>query len=179
MKKNWLLILSVVGLLSVLYFIELSKVSNEGVSNLPSLDNLHADEISKNWDLFYKVRTTIIDGQSADFSIPEKLKELEGKEMKLSGAIVFFGNGCEMINDSTTRIKSFFLLPTTGLAQACVLQPDVAMRWTIRVNLAKPWFLNRTEMINAETIVFGIFRIDTSKPYEAAFYIENAIAKLK
>jgi len=71
------------------------------------------------------------------------------------------------------------LLPTLGLANSCVLNPAEAMRWTIMVHLAEPWILNRNEMINTEAIVSGTFKIDTSKPYEAAFYIENATAKLK
>jgi len=179
MKKNWLIILSIVVLLIVLYLIEMSKIKPGDRTNMPTLDNLQTDEISKNWEPFYKVRATIIDGQSANFSIPEEIKNNEGKELTLSGALVFFGNGCRMINDSTTEVSSFFLLPSLGLAQSCVLQPDVAMRWTIVVNLAEPWILNRNEMIDAEAIVSGTFKIDTSKPYEAAFYIENATAKLK
>jgi hypothetical protein len=179
MKRNWLIIVLVVGLISALYLIELSKVNKERNSNMPTLDNLQTDEISKNWGPFYKVRATIIDGQSANFSIPEEIKNNEGKELKLSGALVFFGNGCKMLNDSTTEVNSFFLLPTLGLAQSCVLQPDVAMRWTIIIKLSKPWILSRTEMINTEATVSGTFKIDTSKPYEAAFYLENATAKLK
>lgn len=179
MKKNWLIILSIVVLLIVLYAIEMSKVKTGDRTNMPTLDHLQTDEISKNWEPFYKVRATIIDGQSANFSIPEEIRTNEGKELKLSGAVVFFGNGCRMINDSITEVSSFFLLPSLGLAQSCVLQPDVAMRWTIVVILAKPLILNRNEMINTEAIVSGTFKIDTSKPYEAAFYIENATAKLK
>lgn len=179
MKKNWLIILSIVVLLIVLYAIEMSKVKPGDRTNIPTLDNLQTDEISGNWDLFYKVRATIIDGQSASFSIPDELKDKEGKMLKLAGAMVFRGNGCTMIDNEKTSVNYFFLMPTLGLAHACVLQPDEAMRWTIRVNLAKPWVLNRNEMINAEATVNGIFKIDTSKPYEAAFYIENATAKLK
>jgi hypothetical protein len=179
MKKNWAIILSVIAFLSALYFIELSKVRIEGGSNLPTLDNLQTDEMSKNWDLFYKVRATIIDGQSAIFSIPEEIRNIEGKEIKLSGGVVFRGNGCEIIDNQKTSVNYFFLLPSLGLAQACVLQPDVAMRWTIRINLAKPWILERTEMINAEAIVTGTLKIDTSKPYEAAFILNDAGAELK
>jgi hypothetical protein len=179
MKKNGLIILVLICLVSVLYFMELSKFKSEGVNTMPTLDNLKIDEISKNWEPFYKVRATIVDGQSANFSIPDLLKDNEGKEIKLSGAVVFFGNGCEMINDSTTKVKSFFLLPSLGLAQACVLQPDIAMRYTVQVKLKKNWLLSRNEMINTEAIVYGVFKIDTSKPYEAAFFIENAEAKLK
>lgn len=179
MKKNWLIIFSIVVLLIALYVIEMSKIKPGDRTNMPTLDNLQTDEISKNWEPFYKVRATIIDGQSANFSIPEEIKNNEGKELKLSGALVFFGNGCSLIIDSTTEVNSFFLLPSLGLAQSCILQPDMAMRWTIRVNLAKPWVIDRNEMIDAEAIVSGTFKIDTSKPYEAAFYIENATAKLK
>jgi len=179
MKKNWLIIFPIAVLLVVLYAIELSKVKPGGSNPMLTLDNLQTDEISRNWEPFYKVRATIIDGQSANFSIPEEIKSNEGKELKLSGALVFFGHGCRIINDSTTEVSSFFLLPSLGLAQSCVLQPDVAMRWTVRVNLTKPWVLHRIDMIDAEAIVLGILKIDTSKPYEAAFYIENATAKLK
>ena len=179
MKRNWLIIILVVGLVSALYLIELSKVKKESVSNMPTLDNLQTDEVSKNWSLFYKVRATIIDGQSANFSIPQEIKNNVGKNLKLSGAAVFFGNGCKMVDVTTTKIKSFYLLPTLGLANSCVLNPAEAMRWTIMVHLAEPWILNRNEMINTEAIVSGTFKIDTSKPYEAAFYIENATAKLK
>lgn len=179
MKKNWLIIFLIVVLVIVLYLIEMSKVKTGGVNNMPTLDNLQTDEISKNWEPFYKVRATIIDGQSADFSIPDELRAHEGKELKLSGAVVFFGNGSTIIDSITTKVNSFFLLPTLGLAQACVLQPDVAMRWTIRVNMTNPWILHRNEMIDAEAIVSGTLKIDTSKPYEAAFIVENADAELK
>ena len=179
MKKNWLIIFLIVVLVAALYFIEMSKVKTGPGNNMPTLDNLQTDELSGNWDSFYKVRATIVDGQSASFSIPKDIRANEGKELKLSGAVVFFGNGCEIINGTTTSVKSFFLLPTPGLARACVLQPDMAMRWTIRVNLAKPWVLKRDEMIDAEAIVSGTFKIDTSKPFEAVFIIENASARLK
>ena len=179
MKKNWPIIFSIGVLLIVLYAIEMSKIKPGNSNNMPTLDNLQTDEISKNWDPFYKVRATIIDGQSASFSIPEEIRNNEGKELMLSGAMVFRGNGCEMNDNDKTRVNYFFILPSPGLAQACELQPDVAMRWTIRVNLAKPWFLDRSAMIDAEAIVSGTLKIDTSKPYEAVFYIENATAKLK
>jgi len=179
MRKNWVIVLILIFLLAALYFIEMSKVETGRLSSMPTLDNLPIDEISKNWEPFYKVRATIIDGQSAKFSIPEEIRNIEGKEIQLSGAIVFSGNGCEIINDSTTRVDYFFLLPSLGLAQACVIQPDISMRWTIRINLASPWILKRNDMINIEATVSGIFKIDTSKPYEAAFIIENASADLK
>ena len=147
-------------------------------NNMPTLDHLKTDETAKNWAPFYKVRATLIDGQSASFSIPKEIRNKNGKEIKLTGAVVFRGNGCEIIDNNTTRVNYFFLLPSLGLAQACVLQPDVAMRWTIRVNLENAWVLNRNQMINAEAIVSGRLKIDTSKPYEAAFIIENATAEL-
>jgi hypothetical protein len=178
MKINWLIVLLAVVLIAALYLIEISKVKNDNAI-MPTLDNLQIDGMTYNWDLFYKVRATIIDGQSANFSIPVELKKLEGSVISLSGAAVFFGNGCEVLNDSTTIINSFFLYPTLGLAQSCVLNPAEAMRWTIMVHLASPWSVSRNDMINAETIVSGTLRIDTSKPYEAAFYLENSNAKLK
>lgn len=178
MKKNWLIVLFVIGVLAVLYFIELSKIDSDGVNNMPTLDNLQSDEVSENWAPFYKVRATIIDGQSAGFSIPKEIRRKNGKEIQLTGAVVFRGNGCEIIDNNSTRVNYFFLLPSLGLAQACVLQPDVAMRWTIRVNLENPWILSRNEMIDAEATVSGILKTDTSKPYEAAFIIEDATVEL-
>jgi hypothetical protein len=179
MKKNWLIVLFIIGILAALYFIELSKVKPGVENNMPTLDNLQTDEISENWEPFYKVRATLIDGQSASFSIPEELSDNEGKELELNGAMVFNGNGCEMVNADSTKVNYFYLLPSLGLAQACELQPDISMRWTVRVNLTKPWILSRNDMINAEATVSGIFKIETSKPYEAAFFIENAHADLK
>jgi len=180
MSKIRLIGIVLVVLLIALYLIEMSKFKTGIViNNMPTLDNLHTDDAAKTWDLFYKVRATINDGQSASFSIPDGLKESEGKPLRLSGAVVFRGNGCEIINNNETSVRYFFLLPTLGLARACELQPDVAMRWTIRVNLAEPWVLSRNDMIDAEAIVSGIFKIDTSQPYEAAFIIEKANVELK
>lgn len=179
MKKNRLIVLFIMVILAALYFIEMSKVKPGMENNMPTLDNLQTDEVSENWAPFYKVRATIIDGQSASFSIPKEIRNNNGKKIQLAGAVVFRGNGCEMIDNNTTQVNYFFLLPSLGLAQACVLQPDVAMRWTIRVDLENPWILSRNEMIDAEAKVSGILRTDTSKPYEAAFIIENATAELK
>ncbi len=179
MRRNWLIILLVIAVVAALYYIEMSKVESGGENSMPTLDHLEIDETSKNWEPFYKVRATLVDGQSAHFSIPEKIRNNEGKEIQLTGAIVFRGNGCEIIDSNTTRVNYFFLLPSLGLAQSCVLQPDVAMRWTIRVNLANPLTLRRVDMIDTEATVIGILKIDTSKPYEAAFIIENASASLK
>lgn len=139
MKKNWPMILLIIFLLVVLFFIEMSKVKSGGETNMPTLDNLETNEIAESWAPFYKVRAVIIDGQSANFSIPKEIRNLEGQEIKLSGALVFRGNGCEIVENNKTRVDYFFLLPSLGLAQACVLEPDMAMRWTLRVNLANPW----------------------------------------
>ena len=179
MKRNGLIVLVIVLLLTALYFIELSKVNTNEVASMPTLDNLETDEISENWEPFYKVRAKIIDGQTARFSFPDEILEYEGKKIQLAGAIVFTGNGCEMINTDSTLVNYFFLLPSLGLAQACEIQPDIAMRWTIRVNLANPLPMSKTDMIDADVSVSGVFKIDTSKPYEAAFIIENALAELK
>ena len=179
MKKNWLIVLLLIVALAALYFIEMSKIKPEMENNMPTLDQLKIDETAKNWAPFYKVRATLINGQSASFSMPEEIRNNNGKEIKLTGAAVFRGNGCEITKNDTTRVNYFFLLPSLGLAQACVLQPDVAMRWTIRVNLEKPWIMNRNEMIDTEATVSGILKIDVSKPYEAAFILENATAELK
>ncbi len=179
MKKNWLVVLFVICILVVLYFIEVSKIDPGRGNSMPTLDHLQTDEVSENWGPFYKVRATIIDGQSASFTIPKEIRENNGKEIHLTGAVVFRGNGCELIDNNTTRVNYFFLMPSLGLAQACVLQPDIAMRWTIRVNLENPWILSRNDMIDTEATVSGILNIDTSKPYEAAFIVENATAQLK
>lgn len=179
MKKNWLIALFIICILAVLYYIEVSKIATDAQNSLPTLDNLQTDQMDENWEPFYKVRATIIDGQSASFSIPKQIIDNKGKEIQLTGAVVFRGNGCQLIDNSTTRVNYFFLMPSLGLAQACVLQPDIAMRWTIRVNLEKPWILCRNEMIDTEATVSGILNIDTSKPYEAAFLVENATARLK
>jgi hypothetical protein len=177
--RNWLIILIIVVLVAGLYFIEFNKVNTGTGNSMLTLDNLPTDTISGNWDPFYKVRASIIDGQSASFSIPKEISDNEGKELKLTGAMVFRGNGCEMINNNETKVHYFFLLPSIGLAQACVIQPDIEMRWTIRVNLSEPWILSRNEMIDAEAVVSGILRIDISKPFESAFIFENASARLK
>jgi len=179
MNKNWLIVLFVLIVLVALYFIEISKIDTGRGNSMPTLDHLQTDEVSESWAPFYKVRATIIDGQSASFSIPKKIKDNEGKEIQLTGAMVFRSNGCEFVDDNTIRVNYFFLLPSLGLADACEIQPSISMRWTIRVNLATPVILTRVEMMDAEAKVSGIFNIDTSKPYEAAFIIENATAELK
>ena len=175
--KKWGIALGTVLLVVLLYYIEISKVNTSNSGSIPTLDKLKADDVARGWDPFYRVRAVIIDGQSADFSIPKELKALEGEEMSLTGAAVFFGNGCKTADDRIA-VHSFFLLPTLGLAEACVLQPDVAMRWTVQVNLNQNWIIDRNDMIGAMIRVTGTFRIDTQKPYEAAFFLEKARAKI-
>lgn len=173
--KKWGIAILVALVVGGLYFIEFSKIqSSDNTANaMPTLDELHFDKSNKNWENFYKVRATIIDGQTARFSIPEPLIKQEGKEMELSGAAVFFGPGCKTAGQNVA-VHSFFLYPTLGLANACVHLPEVAMRWTIRINLQEDWILQRTEMIDAKVKVKGRFRIDTTKPYDSAFFLENA-----
>lgn len=166
----------IVIIVAVLYFIEFSKIENGNKSSsaMPTLDDLKFNESTKNWDHFYKVRAEIIDGQTAEFDIPKDLKEAVGSEMELSGAAVFFSTGCKMIDDKVS-VHSFFLYPTLGLANACVHLPEVAMRWTTQINLENDWLLTRTDMIDAKVKVNGKFRIDTSKPYDSAFFLDNAV----
>lgn len=168
----------IVVLITGLYFIEFSKIKsdNKSSSAMPTLDDLKYDESAKNWEKFYKVRVEIIDGQTADFNIPKDLMKAVGSEMELTGAAVFFSTGCKMVGDKVS-VQSFFLYPTLGLANACVHLPEVAMRWTIRINLDDDWVLSRTDMIDAVVNVKGVFRIETDKPYESAFFLDNASVK--
>lgn len=176
--KKWIIgaviCLFVVGL----YVIELSRIQTDNITqSMPTLDELEVDEAAREWEPFYRVRATIIDGQSADFSIPRELRESVGREMELTGAAVFFDAGCKSYGDSAT-VNSFFLLPSLGLAEACVILPDVAMRWTIRINTRNNWLISRNDMISTEVKVKGKFRINTEKPYEAAFFLDDADVEL-
>jgi hypothetical protein len=173
--KKWGIAILIIGLIAGLYFIEFSKIETDNtlIEAMPSLDNLEVTEAARNWDKFYRVRATIIDGQTAEFSIPRDLRELEGKVMKLNGAAVFFSPDCREVDDKIA-VSSFFLYPTLGLANACEHLPEVAMRWTIRINLKEDWYISRTDMIDVLVNVNGKFRIDTNKPYESAFFLENA-----
>ena len=177
--KKWGVAILIFVLVAGLYFIEFSKIEgdNESISAMPSLDDLEYDESAKNWGDFYKVRAKIINGQSAEFDIPKNLQKAVGSELELSGAAVFFSPGCKIVGDKIA-VNSLFLYPTLGLANACSHLPEVAMRWTIRINLTEDLLVTRPEMINAEVKVKGTFRIDTSKPYESAFFIDNASIQL-
>lgn len=173
--KKWGVAILIIAVIAGLYFIEFSKIEsgNESVSAMPTLDDLKYDETAKNWDDFYKVRAIIIDGQTAEFDIPNNLQKVVGKKLELSGAAVFFSPGCKQAGDKIA-VHSLFLYPTLGLANACVHLPEVAMRWTIRINLKEDFLLSKSEMIDAEVKVKGTFRIDTNKPYESAFFLDNA-----
>jgi hypothetical protein len=171
--KKWGVILLVVIAVAGLYLIEISKINTSNSDTVPTLDQLKIDNSARNWDDFYRVRANLIDGQSAEFSIPENLKEKEGSELELNGACVFFSPGCKE-HGGDVAVHSFFLLPTLGLAIACEHLPDVAMRWTIKLNLKNDWIVSRTDMIDALVKVKGTFRIDKSKPYEAAFFMDNS-----
>ena len=178
--KKWGVSILIVAVIAALYFIEFSKIKTDKGNTyvMPTLDEISFDSTSGSWEYFYKVRATIIDGQTAKFDIPYELQAAEGKEMKLTGAAIFFSTGCQTIGDKVS-VHSFYLYPTLGLANACVHLPEVAMRWTIRIHLKDDWLLTRTEMIDAQVKVKGIFQIDTSKPYESAFFINNATLELQ
>ena len=92
--KKWGIAILIIVLIAGLYFIEISKIKtgNETSDSMPTLDELKFDDSAKNWEYFYKVRATIIDGQRAEFDIPKKLLESVGREMELSGAAVFFSS---------------------------------------------------------------------------------------
>lgn len=173
--KKWGIAILIVAVIGFLYFIEFSKIQtgNESSDAMPTLDDLTFDEADQNWEYFYRVRANIIDGQHAEFSIPKELLELRGKEMELTGAAVFFSPGCRAVGDKIA-VQSFFLYPTLGLANACTHLPEVAMRWTIQINLEEDWLLARTDMIQTVVHVKGTFRIDTEKPYESAFFLDQA-----
>lgn len=177
--KKWGIAIIIVVLIAGLYFIEISKINtgNDTSGSMPTLDHLETSESARNWDDFYRVRATIIDGQRAEFSIPENLLNARGKTMELTGAAVFFSPGCQKAGDKIA-VRSFYLYPTLGLANACEHLPEVAMRWTIRVNPKNDWLLSRPEMIGARVKVEGIFRIDTEKPYDAAFFLDSAHVEL-
>lgn len=177
MKKSWIIIVIAIILITVLYIIEYSKIEYSGNQDMANLDGLDFNHVAKEWEPFYRVRATIIDGQSARFSIPDELLKKEGKKIELTGAAVFYGNGCERSGDQIT-VSDFFLIPSLGLAEACVIQPDIEMRWTVRINLKNDWKIHYEEMISMMARVKGRFRIDTSNPYESVFFIDDAVVEI-
>lgn len=175
--KKWGIAILVIAMVVVLYIIEFSKITTEPGDTLLNLDEMEAGEAGRHWDPFYRVRATLIDGQTAEFKIPQELRKSVGKEMELTGAALFFSTGCYAAGDKIA-VRSMFLLPTLGLANACVHLPEIAMRWTLIVNLEEDWLITRNDMIQTMVTVKGIFRIDTSKPYDAVFYLDQAKADL-
>jgi hypothetical protein len=164
-------------LLGLLYVLELTRVEYGGNAHMAGLDHLEYDKAGEAWEPFYRVRATLIDGQHAEFSIPEVLLEQQGGIMELEGAGSFYAAGCHRNGDSV-RVSEFYLLPSTGLAEACELMPDVEMRWTIRVLLEDHWDLHYEDMILNRCRVRGRFLMDTSRPYEGIFFLEEARAML-
>jgi len=175
--KRWIIPVVLLTAVAGLYLVEYSKIGFSGNSDFRTLDDLMHNEEAAAWEPFYRVRATLIDGQTARFSIPEALSLQQGEEMELSGAPVFFSTGCVRTGDSVSVFR-FYLLPSPGLAEACVIEPDIEMRWTVRVHLRKPWLLHRDEMIKATARVKGRFSIDTSEPYDGVFFLEDAAAVL-
>ena len=175
--KKWGIVIAIIAAVAVLYVIEFSKIDINPGDTLLSLDDIDAKQAGQQWDPFYRVRAEIIDGQTARFTIPKDLEKAVGKEMELTGAAMFFSNGCRLVGDSIA-VKSMLLLPTLGLANACVHLPEVAMRWTVLINMEEDWLITRNDMIQAMVTVRGTFRIDTEKPYDAAFFLDQATARL-
>ncbi|MDD2598723.1 MAG: hypothetical protein PHO37_05815 [Kiritimatiellae bacterium] len=170
--------LVVLALLGVYYWIEISKIELRDAGVMPTLDHLEANADGELWGLFYRVRATIIDGQSASFSIPAKLRALEGELISLEGAAAFRVEGARLLDEEHVALACFDLMPLLSMTYGCDTMPDVEMRWTIVVSLRESWILSREEMIDAKVRVRGRFRIDTSQPYNAAFFIDDALASL-
>jgi len=162
----------------LLYLLEFSRLNFGGNPGLPPLAEINESPEHEAWEPFYRVRADLIDGQRARFNIPDILLENEGKMMELQGAGVFFAQGARRIGDSV-YVNSFYLLPSLGLVEACEIQPDIEMRWTIRVCMEKEWKLHCNDLIHHEARVKGIFRIDTRTPYEGIFFLDHARANLK
>jgi len=164
-------------LIALLYYAEFSRISTTPASDLPGLDNLESSELTRLWEKFYRVRAHIVDGNKAEFDIPDDLRLLEGSRISLKGAADFYSNGCKKEGEMIS-VSSFLMVPTVGIVNNCEIVPDVEMRWTIMVNLREDWLLTREEMICAEAIVNGRFRIDTTHPYDAAFFLDDATCEL-
>lgn len=171
------LALALLGGVAALYFFELSQLRLVPATSLPSLDDIESGDLTRLWEKFYRVRAHIIDGQSASFDIPPDLQALAGETITLKGAVDFFSNGC-VEQGGKIAIRSFILVPTLDIVDSSDIVPEVEMRWTVIVDLRDEWVLSREEMICAEATVTGRFRIDTSHPYDAAFFIDGARCEL-
>jgi len=176
--KRSLIAIPLALLLAALYWVEYNKIRVDQSSNALTLDHLQRDSSGELWDLFYRVRATLIDGNSADFRMPAALLALEGRRISLSGAAAFRGDGSRAFDAERVAIRFFDLLPLVTLAYGCDNLPDVAMRWTVVVTPRTEWVLTRIEMIDAEVAVQGRFRIDPSQPYNAVFFIDDATVDL-
>lgn len=176
--KKFLTALTLALLLTALYWVEYSKIRVDQSAGALTLDNLERARSGELWDLFYRVRVTLVDGNSADFKLPAELRALEGQRISLSGAAAFRSDGARALDAERVAIRFFDLLPLVALAYGCDNLPDVAMRWTIVVTPRDEWVLIRSAMIDAEVAVEGVFRIDTSQPYNAAFFMDDATVDL-
>ncbi len=177
MKTNWITASVCLLIIAGLYGVELSKAPISSDQQIATLDDIEMNKTASAWGPFYRVRATLIDGQSAHLSVPDELQHQNGQTIELTGAPVFFGNGCKRDGDAIS-VTQFYLLPTLGLAQACETLPDIEMRWTVLVKLNHSWVLHCDDMIDAMATVNGVFRIDQSKPYESVFFIDDASATL-
>lgn len=177
MNQKWLVIPVVLLIVGALYLVELSKIIDSSTYQLATLDALDVNKTASEWEPFYRVRASIVDGQSASFSIPKELKNKEGQMLHLTGAGVFYGSGCTRTGDSIV-VREFYLVPSLGLANACVIQPDVEMRWKVRIMLQDSWVIHRDDMISNLSRVKGRFRINTVRPYDGVFFLDNAVAEL-
>ena len=176
--KKFLIVFAVGIILTALYLVEFAKIEVRSTGGLLTLDNLEHDSSGELWDLFYKVRATIIDGQSASFDIPPELEALAGRTIIIKGAAAFRGEGSGIADNEHVAITFFDLMPLVSMTYGCEILPEISMRWTVVVSLRDEWILSREEMIDAEVLVRGRFRIDTAQPYNAAFFIDDAVAEL-
>ena len=177
MKKTLIFLASGL-LLAVLYLAELGKIEYRDAEGIPTLDALESRRDGDLWDLFYRVRVKILDGRSADFDLPAPLRELHGRDIEISGAVAFRGDGARPVGSNRVAVAFFDLVPLLSMAYGCEILPELSMRWTIVVTPAAEWILTREKMIEAEARVRGRFRIDTSEPYNAAFFIDDAAVEL-
>ena len=152
-------------LLTGLYIAEWRKLERLPGTTLPSLEELDVRSSDAAWAPFYRVRATLLDGQRARLKIPEELMQAAGHPMRLSGYARYFGNGCRMLDDGRVAVRSFYLLPTSALVDACEIRPDIGMRWTLLVNLKAEWLMERSQMVGVGVTVEGRFRIDETRPY--------------
>jgi hypothetical protein len=73
-----------------------------------NLDELEISESDRQWDPFYRVRARLIDGQTAIYH-PARTAAPGRQGNTLTGAALFFSNGCYAAGDKIA-VKSMFLL---------------------------------------------------------------------